>query len=245
MHRPILGFGILAVLAGIAWGQGMAPAPPPRLLNVSGTAERQVPPDQATIILAVQSQAETVAAAVADNSRQANAVTTAINRLGITGLTVRTLSFDVSPLYEMLPPTPPPTRVPRIVGYQVTNRLEVRLTQPDTARLSADTGRVLDAALAAGANRVDEVRFGLANTNPALRGVLADATRDARATAQTLAAAAGVTLGPLQTLSATPYFQPPMPLMARAAAADAATGVPIQAGPLTVRATVQAVYLIK
>ena len=193
----------------------------------------------------MQTQAEIVATAVADNSRLAAAVSTAVRALHIPTLTVRTLSFDVTPIYEQFPSTPPPTRPPHIVGYQVTDSLAVRLTNADPARLAADTGHVLDAALAAGANRIDEVRFGLADSNPALRLTLADATRDARMTAHTLAAAAGVNLGPLLTLNATPYLEAPRPLMARAAEAENAAGVPLIAGPLTVRATVNAVYAIK
>jgi len=91
---------------------------------------------------------------------------------------------------------------------------------------------------------VDQVTFDLQDPLRMQREIAADAVRNARETAMALAAAAGVQLGPLQTLSIAPVYRP---LMAQARAADlaAAPGVPIVAGPLTFTATVSAVYLIQ
>ncbi|MHB9131367.1 MAG: SIMPL domain-containing protein [Armatimonadota bacterium] len=251
MQRLMWLSGVLAIFAIAAVAQTstmtMMMPPPPRTISVTGTAQRMVPPDVSTIVVAVQTQADTVARAVQQNNTASNRVMDAIKKLNIAGLTMRTLGFDVNPIYEQRPPNAPAsTTPPRIVGYQVVNRLEVRLheTGDDGTRLSANVGRVLDAALAAGANRVDNVSFSLDEQNPVMLEVLADATKNAQKTAMTMAAAAGVDLGPLMTLSSTPYFQPPQPVFAaRAEAAQA--GVPIAAGTLTVSATVSAVYGIR
>lgn len=244
----ILMVGLLAATALAAGAQAaVPPPPPPRTLAVTGTAEMMVPPNVGLAVVAIQTQADTVGRAVEQNNATATRIMQAIRGLNITGMTLRTLGFDVQPVYEQpVPNRPPSTRPPRIVGYQVTNRLETRLVDENDTRLSANIGRVLDAALTAGANRVDQVSFTLQNPQAALREALAAATREARETAVAMAAAAGVQLGPLMTLSATPYFQPPMPMLARAADAEGVGGgVPISAGPLTVRATVNAVYEIR
>lgn len=234
---------LLVGLAAISFAQGMAPMPPPRTISVTGAAERSVPPDLGTVVLAIQTQASTVARAVQQNNGIANSVMEAIRKLNLNNLTMRTMGFDVTPMYEQPEPGKPMPNPPKIVGYQVTNRLEVKVPEANTAKLSDNVGRVLDTALAAGANRVDSVSFTLQNEQPVMLEVLAQATRNAAQTASTLANAASVALGPLMTLNASPYYQPPMPMYA--ARAMEASAVPIAAGELTVRATVNAVYAIQ
>lgn len=234
---------LVAALAVSAVAQ-VPPAPPQRTLQVAGTAERMVPPDTGIVVLAVETQADTVRRAVEQNNTTTNNVMDAVRRLNIANLTLRTLGFDVQPIYEQIPPnrTPPPT--PRIVAYRVINRVQARIPDADVNRLSATVGRVLDAALGAGANRVDEVRFELTNRDPIVRELLAEATRNAADTARVLATAAGVTLGPVLSISASPYISPPpQPLLAREAVT--AASVPIVAGELTVRAMVNLVYEIR
>jgi uncharacterized protein YggE len=230
----------LAMALGV---MALAQTTMPRTLSVTGTAERMVAPDLAYVTLAVQTQADTAAKAVQANNTLANLVMNAIRGLNIPGLTVRTLNFSVSPIYETLPPNTPVTRPLRIVGYTVMNQVEARLPEANSEQLSNNVSRVLDAALNAGANRVDNVRFDLQNPQQALNLVMADATRNARATADAMAAAAGVTLGPLQTLSSQPYYRPE-PLMAARAQVSGAS-VPIEAGLLTLSGTVTAVWAIR
>lgn len=240
----LLMLSAMIALCALAFAQQTLTAPqPPRTISVSESAERQFTPDLGIVVVAVQTQADTVARAVNQNNTNAGHVLDAIKRLNIPRLTLRTLGYDVSPMYEQPTPGRPAPNPPRIVGYQVVNRIEVRIPQENPDQLSAAVGRVVDAALDAGANRVDQVSFTLVDPSAAMREVLAAATRSARLTAAMMAEAAGVTLGPLLNLSASPYFQPPQPLYARAEAAAAAA--PIVAGELTVRASVSAVYEIR
>ncbi|HEY3415733.1 MAG TPA: SIMPL domain-containing protein [Armatimonadota bacterium] len=233
---------LVALFAVTAVAQAATPAPVRRTISVTGTATQMVQPDVGIVVLAVQTQADTVAPAVNENNRTSTRVMDAIHGLNIPQLTMRTLGFEVTPMYETLPPNRPVPQTPRIVGYQVTNRIEVRLVNKQTPQLSTAISRVLDAALTAGANRVDSITFDLADPQSAMLSVLAQATKNARATAMTLATAAGVQLGPLETLSSVPsYYQP---LQAQRAAV-AATSVPIEVGPLTLQASVNAVYGIR
>lgn len=232
----------LAALVGYAQVTPPTPTPPPRTIYVTGTAERMVSPDTGIAVVAIQTRAETVSRAVQQNNTIATRVRDAITRLNIARLTIRTLGFDVQPVYEQRPPTS--TTPPRIVAYQVINRLEVRITNTNPEQLADAVSRVLDAALTAGANRVDEVRFTLEDERPVMRELVAEAMNDARSTAMVIAAAANVQLGTPLSISVTPYYQPPQPLYAaRAAQADAAS-VPIEAGLLLVRATVSVTYEI-
>ncbi|MHB9024435.1 MAG: SIMPL domain-containing protein [Armatimonadota bacterium] len=233
---------LVAVFGVIAGAQTTTPPPFRRTISVTGTATQMVQPDVGIVVLAVQTQADTVAAAVRENNTRSTRVLDAIRRLNIARETTRTLGFEVIPIYETIPPNQPipPTR--RIVGYQVTNRIEVRIVNKQSNQLSTAISRVLEAALNAGANRVDSITFDLENPQAAMLSVLAQATRNAREIATTLARAADVELGPLDSLSTVPSYYQPL----RAEAQRAAVGaVPIEVGPLTLQATVTAVYSIR
>jgi len=233
------------VLGGVAAALAQATVtPPPRTITVTGTAQVQATPDLALVVVAVQTQAETLTAAVEANNTAANRVVQAINNLRITRLTVRTIDFNVSPIYEQIPPNPPPmmTSPPRIIGYQVINRLEARIPGGTSAALSSAVSRVIDAALNAGANRVDSIQFTLDDMTTANNQALAQAVNNARSTARAVAIAAGVQIVALQSLTTQPFYQP-VSYLARAELASSAP--PIIAGQLTIQATVTAVYTIR
>jgi len=242
LHRLALVIALLGVLSLMVAAQTTA-NPLRRTISVTGKAERRVSPDLGIVVLAIQTQGSALTRVTQQNNATTNAVMNAVRKLAIPNLALRTLVFDVQPVYEQGTPEHPAPNPPKIIGYQVTNRLEVRIPDAETARLSDNAGRVLEVALEAGANRVDSITFTLQDERPVLRAVLADATRDAASTAAALASAAGVTLGPLMTLNTSQYVQP-MPMFARAAA-EVAAPVPVVAGELTVQATVSAVYEIR
>ena len=222
-------------------------APPPHTISVTGSAERMVPPDLAIVTLAIQTQAVSLGDAVQQNNVISARGTEAIKKVNVPNLTLRTLGFDVQPVYEQPAQNHPATYPPKIVGYQTVNRLEVRIPDKDADRLAANVGKAIDAALTMGVNRVDNVQFTLQDMNAAQREVLADATKSAKLTAETMAAAADVRLGSLLSLSAGGGGPVPPPMFARAMQADnAAMGqVPITAGMLTITATVSAVYEVR
>jgi len=233
---------IAGMLGALAQAATVTVNPPQRTLTVTGTAQIQATPNLALVVIAVETQATTVSAAVEANNTAANKVVQAINNLKIPRLTVRTLDFNVQPIYQTYPPNTPPPTTPKIIGYQVINRLEVRIPGTTSEALSSAVSRVIDAALTAGANRVDSIQFTLEDMTAANNQALAQATKNAKSTAQAIAAAAGVTLGPLQMISAQPYYQPG-PVYARSEMA--ASAPPIIAGQLTIQQTVTVVYLIK
>lgn len=215
----------------------------PRTINVTGTAEMRVAPDLGVVIIAVESQQPTVAAATQQNTAVSTKLQQAITGLNIPNLTIRTLDFDVQPVYEQPASNATRPMTPRIVAYRVVNRIEVRVPDANTSRLSSHVGRVLEAALTAGANRVDSLQFTLADPQAAMQPVIAMATKHARQTAMTIAEAAGITLGKARNFSVTPYMPgPPQPMAMYARSAMAEMAPPIEAGTLQLQATVNATY---
>ena len=197
----------------------------PRHITITGTGIVQAAPDQAQVSAGVVTTAKTAADAMAENSRKMTAVFAAIRKLGVPDKSVQTTGFNVSPQYP-----PYNSKEERhITGYQVSNTVTVKLS--DQKRL----GAALDALVAAGANNINSVNFSIHDPKAALAKARAEAVHDANQAAQTYAKAAGVRLGPIQSI-AEGGSAPPRPVMAMRDMVAAKT--PIAAGEQSVTATV-------
>ena len=106
-------------------------------------------------------------------------------------------------------------------------------------------GALIDAAIAAGANRVNSLNFSVKDDTKARGEAIAIATRDARAQAEALASALDVKLG--KVLKATTISeQRPVPIwMNRAMAMSANVATPVEPGEVTVPATVSLTFEIQ
>ncbi|HUF11918.1 MAG TPA: SIMPL domain-containing protein [Longimicrobiales bacterium] len=232
---PALG----AMRHGEMAGHPMHPAAPPHtriVVNALGTASR--PPEQAVVSLAVETAARTAREAAEQNAQRMNQIIAALRRLDIPEDQIRTTAYNMYPEYRHWDGRDPEQagRQPEIIGYRVMNMLTV------TVDGAARAGAVIDAALAAGANRVDGLSFQLRDTDAVRADALREAMGKARAEAALLADAAGLTLGaPIEISTSYGYMPPPpMPMMARDMAQAAPT--PVQPGAVEVQATVSVVY---
>jgi uncharacterized protein len=204
----------------------------PPVIATTAVGEARVTPDRATIFVGVQSRAQTAAAAGTDNARRQRAILDTLRALGISGDRVSTMNYNVSPEMQYAPSGQTP---PKITGYVVTNTVRADVQKLD------DVGRVIDAALAKGANEISSLQFYSSKADSAHRAALSAAVASARADAEALARAAGGALGQLLELSTAEYPIRPVQEMAlgRVAMAQAAK-TPIEAGQQTVTTTVSA-----
>jgi uncharacterized protein YggE len=162
-------------------------------------------------------------------------VIAALVAAGIRRDSIETLNFSVYPEYV----TDDRGENPRVRGYRVTNQVSLK-----TRRLDA-VGTLIDAALEAGANRVEGISFGLSNPQAAEAEALREAVQRARASAETIAASLGVQHGAILQASTSNDPVRPMPALARmdmAAEAGQAYATPIQPGQQTVHARVVLVF---
>ncbi|KMO13749.1 hypothetical protein SQ03_21150 [Methylobacterium platani JCM 14648] len=210
----------------------------PGRISVIGRASREVAPDFATVEVAVESRGATPAAALDQNSAAARKVAELAGEFGIKGPDLATAAVSLRPLAKTVrDPGGEMRDVPD--GYQATNAVSLRVR--DLTRLGALMRRMIDG----GADRIGGVSFGLADPGQAENAVRADAVRDARRQAETLAEAAGTRLGRIESLVSPPREGAAVPMHARSFAAKAAPGgvaVPIEPGTLTVEAVVEATY---
>jgi len=202
-------------------------------LNLSAHGEAHVAPDQATITLGVQTEAPTAAEAMAQNRTQMNATVAALKARGIEARDIQTSGLNLNPQYVYDQNQPP-----RLTGYQASNQVTVIVR--DLAKL----GPVADAVVAAGANRINGIAFGLSDPTAAENAARREAVKALAAKAELYAGATGLRIVRLINLSEGGGYTPPQPprpfAMARVAAEAAPT--PVEAGELTVRVDVNAMY---
>jgi uncharacterized protein YggE len=229
-----------AVLALAADAAAQAPLPPPAphpSLRVTGTGEVRAAPDQATADFAVETAAGNAQEAAAANAQAMDRVIAALVRAGVPRERIETRDYNVFPDYDQRGMEQ--GGEPRIRGYRVMNTVGVTLD--DIERV----GTVIDAALAAGANRVNGVRFGLRDPQAFRQRAIDDAVRRARADGEALAAALGLSLGMVREAYTADIGAVQPMMMERLQMADAAaSATPINPGEQTVRATVVVIYAI-
>jgi uncharacterized protein len=131
------------------------------VVSTSGTATVKVDPDKVTVTIGVETQGMTAEEAATKNAELMEKVVAALKELGIADDEISTSWYSVYPIYEYKSPPcieiypQPPECAPRseITGYRASNSLSVTLDADE------DVGKVIDAAVAAGANNVSGVYF--------------------------------------------------------------------------------------
>ncbi|HEX7177017.1 MAG TPA: SIMPL domain-containing protein [Pyrinomonadaceae bacterium] len=203
-------------------------------ITVSGEATVQAQPDTAIVSIAVVTQNASASEAQAENASRTEATVRAVKAAAGAGAEVKTGGYSLQPQYSYKP-----NESPQINGYQVRN--SVIVTMSDLTKV----GAVIDAASRAGANTVDYLNFTLRRDRPARSQALAEATRDARAKAQTLAEALGGRVVRIVEVQEGPLYRPPVPLargtVGRMAEMQASADTPVEVGSLDIRAQVQLV----
>ncbi len=225
---------IFSLVVGIP--AALADQAPARTLSVSGDGEVRAAPDQSNLSAGVTTQAATAAQALAANTRAMNAVFATLKRLGIPDRDIQTSDFSVQPQYQTYKPgTSGPQR---IVGYQVSNNVNVTVEDLDK------TGPVLDALVSSGSNQIGGINFSIHDPKPLLQTARQAAVKDAIDRAQTLAKAAGVTLGPILTIQ-DEYNVAPRPMYKAMGYALAAAPPPVAGGEESVSAKVSITWAIQ
>lgn len=196
------------VLVGGMWLHGQPTSPPAtkekdkRTVSTTGTATIRVKPDAARLFLSVQTSAATIKEARAQNAAAFKKVKTALTRLNVADLKMKTVDVNVEPEYTRATERQPAT----ISGYRVVNQFTVLITDADVEKLNASAARVMDTVLEEGVNVVSRVTFFKQDDSAVRREALTKAVESAVVNAQALSA--GVKANILETVSIadTPVF---------------------------------------
>lgn len=202
-----------AMLAPAMAAAQTAPAlnlgPDATLLSLSVSEQVERMPDLALFNAGVTTQAATASEAMAQNASRMAAVAAALKRAGIADRDIQTAGINLQPQYsyptrERVPVEGQPVeRPPRIIGYQASNNVNVRV------RKLSEMGRVIDALVGQGANQVNGPQFSLADPSEAMDEARRKAVAAARARADLYARAAGLRVARIVSISeGGGYFQP-------------------------------------
>ena len=201
--------------------------PPQPEIAASAMGEVRAAPDRATIVLGVQTRAATAAAASSANATRQQAVIAALRAAGVAASEIATVSYSIMPdmVYD------DSTRSSRVAGYIAQNMVRVELKE------ISRVGRVVDAAVGAGANGVNSLSFSSSQAEGLRRSALQLAVQKACRDASAMAEAAGGKLGQLLMASSSDNGGgAPMPMQMMRAEAKVST--PIEPGEMTISVNV-------
>ncbi len=194
-------------------------------LSISSTSTTEVRPDQLSVTVGVETNGTTAQDAVSQNANLTAQVIAAVRELGIDENRLETSSYSVLPIYEYIQPPqpcieiypPPPGCETRqeIIGYRATNTVTVTLDVPFFRMVTqpapdVNAGQVIDAAVTAGANRVDGIVFFISpDRQQEIRDTLiGDAIANARQRANIAAEALEMTVSGVKSATIDPIDFP-------------------------------------
>lgn len=230
----------------VAAAAQITPAPPPRdamgphfdTVSVSGTGRTSVTPDRFSFTVGVQTLADTVEQAVNENNAKIAAVIAALKKAGAADKDVRTSNFSIWPQQDY----GQQGKLPRIIGYQVSNNIAVRKEN------ISEAGKLLQAALNAGVNQSSGLQFEISDPSKGRDQAMRAAYDDARSKAALLATAAGRTLGRAVSINEGSQAAPPYPMqraMAMKAEAAGVSEVPVESGSQEVSYTISVIFELR
>ena len=208
-----------------------------RSISVTGTGRVKAEPDVADISLGVTKQGEEAAEAAAKAAEAMESMIAALLEMGIAEPDIQTTNLSLNPLYDWN------NEPASIEGWEANNMVLV------TIRDIESVGAVVDAATAAGATNVHGISFRVEDATEAETAARESAVADARAKADTLAAAAGVTITGVISIAEL-RDEPPQPLyLDRAemafAAGDTAATTPVLPGEVELSVEIRIEYGIE
>lgn len=183
-------------------------------LDVSATGEVTRVPDIAVISTGVVTKSATASGAISQAATRMARVRAALKTAGVEDRDIQTSNLSLNPDYRYDNNQPP-----KLVGYQASNTVTVRF------RDIANSGKIIDALVAEGANQINGPTLTIDKPEAALDEARAQAIRIGRARADLYARSMGLRVVRVVAVSESggSYpVPPPMPVMmeARAQAAN-------------------------
>ena len=220
LYALAVGAAALPAAASAQTAQVMAPISGTRL-DISATGEVSRVPDIAIISAGVVTRQPTATAAIQQNATRMERVLAALKAAGIAERDVQTSSLSLNPEYKYRE-----GQAPLLAGYTASNQVSIRF------RDIRNTGKILDALVAEGANQINGPSLTIDKPDEALDEARTKALANGRARADFYARALGRRVVRLISVSegGGNYPVPPMPVMMEARAANQAADTSIVPG---------------
>lgn len=232
----------LAAFSAPVHAQTAGPLAPAEGIVIQTTGEVRVKPDLATVHAGVVSEGKTAAEALSKNTPALARLIEAVKAAGVAQGDLSTSQIALTPrMTQASASSPPQARAPKIDGYEARTGITV------IVRDLAKAGPLIDALVAAGANDMSGISFGLADEDKARDQARDKAAEAARARAEIYAKRLGVKVGELVSIVEA-EAEPPVRPMGDARAYRMAAGaapVQIEPGEVTVSAALRTVWRIE
>ena len=234
MNRVLLPLAAAAAIAGPAAAANVDLAAKGPLVELSVTETVRAKPDIANVSAGVTTLAPTAVAAMEQNAQAMDAVVKRIKSLGIPSEDIQTQGINLNAQYDYNQQT----RKQVFRGYQASNRVSV------TLRKVPDTGRILDALVAAGANDISGPDFSIDDDTAPRAQARKAAFDSAQKQAQEYARWAGYTGVRLLQVSENVQPMRPMPMMDRSeiVVTGAKVSTPVEPGLVGTSVTVTTTF---
>jgi uncharacterized protein len=203
---------------------------PEHTVTVSGSGVVSLAPDVADVILGVAVTRPTVAEAQAAAATSMTAVVASIKKNGVADKDIVTINISLGPVYDYS------SQTAKITGYQFANTVRV------TVRNLGTIAAVIDDSVAAGASTISGISFRLGSPKTVESQARQLAMNDARAKADALTSAAGVSIKGVASITESSYT--PITYQAADKASAAGASTPVQTGTTDVTVTVTVSYII-
>ena len=195
---------------------------------MTGEALISAEPDQAQLDIGVVTQARTAPEASKQNAERLSRVLSEVKKLLDKTDEVKTSGYSLTPVYRY-----PQGGKPEIVGYNASNTVRIKTPNLDLV------GRLIDSGMQAGANNVNRLVFTLKDEQSAQLEALRAASLKARIKADAIAAALGLKIVRITSItegerSIQPVFRQVTAMRAEAAPAQ----TPVEPGTVDVHSTV-------
>ncbi|HVA55289.1 MAG TPA: SIMPL domain-containing protein [Gammaproteobacteria bacterium] len=201
-------------------------------IQVSGHGTLNVVPNMAHISITIEKTDKDLASARADVERRAAQVIEAAKKLGIAERDINATNISVWPEYKWQ------NNNQIFMGQHVSRRIQI------TLRALPQYADLVGTLVKAGVNNIGSTTLDRSDMPQLRQQALAKAVDDAHKRALVLAAAAGVNLGAVYSITENSGFNPG-PLVMAGRAATTSSGTDYEPGSLDVTADVSIVYLLK
>lgn len=208
-------------------------------INVDGNAEINVKPDEAEVWAGISIVKNSAEEAQSEANKVINAIVDGLRYKGFDEKDIQTESLS---LYEERTWTQ--DEGSKVIGWRASQTVKVKTTDMDKV------GTIVDIAVTNGANQINNINFGLSEEKEQeyKQKALAEATKNAKSKAETIAQSLGVKLGKIKSVSESSFRYMPyaVPLEAKAGAdfVEEAQAAVVMPRDVTVTATISLVYNI-
>jgi hypothetical protein len=199
-------------------------------ITTRGVGKASATPDTLTVTIGVSTQDSSAKAALDANNAKASALIELLRKNGVADKDLRTRQLSINPSYDYKSGT--------ISGYQVDNTVQATLHNIATA------GALLDAAAGVVGNavRVRQLWFSVGDDSALRAQSRAQAVNHAKDQAAQIAKAAGVTLGPIRSITELVDYSSPSNYDMQAASGSSSASVPLQPGQQELSVSVAIIY---